>query len=131
MAVKAYKQIEYKAKIRIIEDDSVVEATFRLPRSIDYFRGAEGNTNKDNLMTFANTCLGFDKPVQVEVENGSIVNCTTLAELLDYGVPVDISDVLVQWHKTYEKAQKIKEETVKKLKSAGNSTQKATLEVQN
>lgn len=130
MAIRAYNQATYKAKIKF-EDNSTVGATFRLPRSMDYFRSAEGNTNKDNLMTFSNTCLGFDKPVDVELEDGTQIQCNTLAELLEYGVPIDITDVLVQWHKKHTENEKAKEALVKKSKSAGNSTQKATPDTNN
>lgn len=127
MVLKAYKPVTYTATIRF-EDNTTVEADFRLPRSIDYFKSAEGNLNKDNLMTFANTCMGFKKPVQVELEDGSIINATNMLTMIDLGIQMDISDVLLKWYKQQEKAQEVKDELVKKSKSVGNSTKKATQE---
>lgn len=127
MALKAYKQVTFKANLKF-EDDSIVGATFRLPRSIDFFKSAEGNTIKDNLMTFSNICLGLDEPQDVELADGQVIPVKTLAELIELGVPVDISDAMVKWYQVQQKANEAKEKLVKKSKSAGNSTPKGTPE---
>ncbi len=123
MALKAYKEHTFKANVKF-EDESVKEVTFRLPRNTDLYTSEDGNTNLNALMTFANMAKPFDKPVQVETENGSIVNCTTLKELIDLGVIMKLDDVFSQWDKKRQEIESEKEKALKKSKSAGNSTPK-------
>ena len=113
MALKAYIEHTFKANV-MFEDDSVKEVTFRLPRNTDLYTSEDGNTNLNTLYTFANMAKPFDKPVQVETEDGSIVNCTTMKELISLGVVM--------------KLEEEKEKALKKSKSAGNSTLKGTPE---
>ena len=122
MALKAYREQTFKATIRFLEDDSTVEATFRMPRPIDYFISPDGNRNLENQKFFANIFKSFNKPVQVEVEDGSIHNIDNLAALQELGVPMDISDCLVKWSEKQKQIQDEKDALVKKSKSAGNST---------
>lgn len=123
MALKAYKEHTFKANVKF-EDESVKEVTFRLPRNTDLYTSEDGNTNLNALMTFANMAKPFDKPVQVETEDGSIVNCTTLKELIDFGVIIKLDDVFKQWDKKRQEIESEKEKALKKSKSAGNSTPK-------
>ena len=123
MALKAYIEHTFKANVRF-EDDSVKEVTFRLPRNTDLYTSEDGNTNLNTLMTFANMAKPFDKPVQVETENGSIVNCTTLKELIDLGVVLKLDDVITKWFEKRQEVETEKEKALKKSKSAGNSIQK-------
>lgn len=123
MALKAYKEHTFKANVKF-EDKSVKEVTFRLPRNTDLYTSEDGNTNLNALMTFANMAKPFDKPVQVETEDGSIVNCTTLKELIDFGVIIKLDDVFKQWDKKRQEIESEKEKALKKSKSAGNSTPK-------
>lgn len=127
MALKAYKEHTFKANVKF-EDESVKEVTFRLPRNTDLYTSEDGNTNLNALMTFANMAKPFDKPVQVETEDGSIVNCTTLKELIDFGVIIKLDDVFKQWDKKRQEIESEKEKALKKSKSAGNSTPKDTPE---
>lgn len=127
MVLKAYKEHTFKANIKF-EDDSVKEVVFRLPRNTDVYTSEDGNTNLNTLYTFANMAKPFDKPVQVETEDGSILNITTLRELIDLGVVVRMEDVATKWFEKRNQIEAEKEALVKKSKSAGNSTQKATQE---
>ena len=127
MALKAYIEHTFKANVRF-EDDSVKEVTFRLPRNTDLYTSEDGNTNLNTLMTFANMAKPFEKPVQVETENGSIVNCTTLKELIDLGVVLKLDDVITKWFEKRQEVEAEKEKALKKSKSAGNSTPKDTPE---
>lgn len=125
MALKAYIEHTFKANIRF-EDDTVKEVTFRLPRNTDLYTSEDGNTNLNTLMTFANMAKPFDKPVQVETENGSIVNCTTLRELIDFGIVLKLDDVIQKWFEKRKEIEEEKEKALKKSKSAGNSISKGT-----
>ena len=125
ITVQVKKPITYKADI-IFEDESRVGATFRLPRSIDIFQGVDGNTNENNIKTFCNCFIEFDKKVEVALEDGTIIEATSLAQLIELGVVVNLSDVLMKWYEANQKEVKAKEELVKKSESAGNSTTKAT-----
>lgn len=127
ITVQVKKPVTYKADI-IFEDESRVGATFRLPRSIDIFQGVDGNTNENNIKTFCNCFISFDKKVEVALEDGTIIEATNLAQLVELGVPVILSDVLMKWHEAHLKNLRAKEELVKKSKSAGNSTSKGTTE---
>ena len=127
MALKAYIEHTFKANIRF-EDETVKEVTFRLPRNTDLYTSEDGNTNLNTLMTFANMAKPFEKPVQVETENGSIVNCTTLKELIDLGVVLKLDDVITKWFEKRQEVEAEKEKALKKSKSAGNSTSKGTTE---
>lgn len=126
MALKAYKEQTFKATIKFLEDDSMVGATFRMPRPIDYFISPDGNRNLENQKFFANIFKSFDKPVQVEMEDGSILNIDNLAALQELGIPMDISDCLIKWAEKQKQIQDEKDALIKKSKSAGNSTKKAT-----
>jgi hypothetical protein len=127
MALKAYIEHTFKANVRF-EDDSVKEVTFRLPRNTDLYTSEDGNTNLNTLMTFANMAKPFEKPVQVETENGTIINCTTLKELIDLGVVLKLDDVITKWFEKRQEVEAEKEKALKKSKSAGNSTPKDTPE---
>ena len=127
MALKAYIEHTFKANVRF-EDDSVKEVTFRLPRNTDLYTSEDGNTNLNTLMTFANMAKPFEKPVQVETENGAIINCTTLKELIDLGVVLKLDDVIRKWYEKRQEIEAEKEKALKKSKSAGNSTPKDTPE---
>ena len=128
MALKAYKEQTFKATIKFLEDDSTVGATFRMPRPIDYYSSADGNLNVERQRFLANIFKSFDKPIQVEVDGGSIINVDSLTALMELGVPMDLSDALIKWAEKHAEIQKQKDELVKKQKSAGNSTIKATHE---
>lgn len=127
MALKAYIEHTFKANVRF-EDDSVKEVTFRLPRNTDLYTSEDGNTNLNTLMTFANMAKPFEKPVQVETENGTIINCTTLKELIDLGVVLKLDDVITKWFEKRQEVEAEKEKALKKSKSAGNSIPKDTPE---
>lgn len=126
MALKAYKEQTFKATIKFLEDDSTVEATFRMPRPIDYFSSSDGNVNLERQRFLANIFKSFDKPVKVEMEDGSIINIDNLAALQQLGIAMDLTDPLIKWAEKQTEIQKQKEELVKKSKSVGNSTKKAT-----
>lgn len=128
MVLKAYKEITFKAQIKFLEDNSVVEATFRKPRQTDYYSSRDGNQSLENLKLIANIFKSFDKPIKVELEDGTQVNVDNLEYLQNLGIPMDISDCLEKLGQLYINEQKEKEELVKKSKSAGNSTKKATTE---
>lgn len=127
MALKAYVEHTFKANI-IFEDNSTKEVTFRLPRNTDIYTSDDGNTNLNTLYTFANMAKVFETPVQVETENGSILNITTLRELIDLGVVVKMEDVAVKWFEKRKEVESEKARLVKKSKSVGNSTPKDTPE---
>lgn len=127
MALKAYIEHTFKANIRF-EDDTVKEVTFRLPRNTDLYTSEDGNTNLNTLLTFANMAKPFDKPVQVETEDGSILNCTTMKELIQLGVIMKLDDVITKWYEKRQEIEAEKEKALKKSKSAGNSTQRVTPE---
>lgn len=127
MALKAYIEHTFKANVRF-EDDTVKEVTFRLPRNTDLYTSEDGNTNLNTLMTFANMAKPFEKPVQVETENGSLINCTTLKELIDLGVILKLDDVIEKWSEKRNEVEAEKEKALKKSKSAGNSISKGTPE---
>lgn len=128
MVLKAYKEHTFKANVRF-EDDSAKEVTFRLPRNTDVYTSDDGNTNLNTLYTFANMAKPFDKPIQVETENGSILNVMTLRELIDLGVVLKMEDVAVKWIEKKQEVEAEKERLTKKSKSAGNSMQKATQDI--
>lgn len=128
MALKAYKEQTFKATIKFLEDGSTVGATFRMPRPIDYFSSADGNVLVERQRFLCNIFKSFDKPVQVEVEDGSILNVDNLTALLELGIPMDISDALIKWSDKHAEMQKEKDDLVKKQKSVGNSTKKVTPE---
>lgn len=130
MALKAYKEETFKAIIRFLEDGSTVEATFRMPRPIDYYSSPDGNQNLERQKFFANIFKSFDKPVAVEIEdnNGNVntLNIDSLAALQELGIAMDLSDCLQKWFEKQQKKQEEKDKLVKKSKSDGNSTKKAT-----
>lgn len=128
MVLKAYKEQTFKANIRF-EDDSIKEVVFRLPRNTDYYTSEDGNTNVNTLYTFANMAKPFTTPVQVESENGSILNITTMRELIDLGIRINLDDALVKWVEKRQEIEAEKERLTKKSKSVGNSTSKGTQEV--
>lgn len=115
MALKAYKEITFKANIKF-EDESVKEVEFRLPRNTDIYRSEDGNTNLNTLYTFANMAKPFKKPIQVELEDGSIINVDNIKALMDLGITIDLSDAVIKWFETKEKVEKEKAELVKKSK---------------
>ena len=127
MALKAYKEHTFKANVKF-EDESVKEVTFRLPRNTDLYTSEDGNTNLNTLYTFANMAKPFDKPVQVETEDGSILNCTTMKELINLGVVMRLDDVITKWYEKRQEIEAEKEKALKKSKSVGNSTLKGTTE---
>lgn len=123
MVLKAYKEHTFKANVRF-ENDETLEVVFRLPKNTDVYTGGDGNTNTDTLYTFANMAKPFSKPVQVETEDGSILNITTLKELIDLGVVMHMEDVAIKWFEKRNQIEEEKAKLVKKSKSVGNSTQK-------
>ena len=123
MALKAYKEHIFKANIKF-EDDSEKEVSFRLPRNTDVYTSGDDNLNVNTLYTIANMAKPFEKPVQVEIEDGSILNITTLKGLVDLGVIIGLSDVIIKWSEAREKAQAEKDRLVKKSKSDGGSSKK-------
>ena len=125
MALKAYKEQTFKAEVKF-EDDSVKEVVFRLPKNTDVHTSDDGNLNINTLFTFGNMAKPFDTPVQVEVENGSILNIRSLRELIDLGVVLDLSDVVKKWMEAKDKAQAEKDRLIKKSQSAGDSSSKGT-----
>lgn len=125
MALKAYREHIFKANITF-EDDSTKEVIFRLPRNIDVYTSGDDNLNVNTLYTIANMAKPFEKPVQVEVEDGSILNITTLKGLVDLGVIIGLSDVIIKWGEAREEAQAEKDRLVKKSKSDGGSSKKDT-----
>ena len=127
MALKAYIEHTFKANVTF-EDNSVKEVTFRLPRNTDLYTSEDGNTNLNTLYTFANMAKPFDKPIQVEIENGSIINCTTMKELISLGVVMKLDDVITKWYEKRQEIEAEKEKVLKKSKSVGNSTSKGTPE---
>lgn len=127
MALKAYIEHTFKANIRF-EDDTTKEVTFRLPRNTDLYASEDGNTNVNTLYTFANMAKPFETPVQVELENGSILNLTTMKELIEYGVIMKLDDVIEKWVQKRKEVEAEKEKALKKSKSAGNSMPKGTQE---
>lgn len=125
MALKAYKEQTFKAEVKF-EDDSVKEVTFRLPKNTDVHTSDDGNLNTNTLFTFGNMAKPFDVPVQVEIDNGSILNIKTLRELIDLGVVLNLSDVVQKWMEARDKAQAEKDRLIKKSQSAGDSSKKDT-----
>jgi len=123
MALQAYKERTFKAEIKF-EDDSVREVVFRLPRNTDAYTSADGNTNLDLLYTLANMAKPLEQAVQVEVEDGSILNIKSVRELIDLGVSVSFIDAINKWFEEREKAQAEKDRLVKKSKSAGGLDKK-------
>lgn len=128
MALKAYKEITYKATIKFLEDDSEVGATFRLPRPTDYFVSDDGNRNLEAQRLVANLFKSFEKPVEVEFENENggfyTKNINKLSELIDLGIPMDLSDCINKLTEAQIQEQERKETLVKKHKSVGSSTKK-------
>lgn len=131
MVLKAYKERTFKANVRFIEDNSVVGATFRVPRQLDYYISEDGNKFLERQKLIANIFKSFDKPVQVELEDGSIVNVDNLSYLQDIGVAIDTTDCINKLSQELEAVSKEKDELVKKQKSAGNSTKKAMTKGEN
>lgn len=127
ITIQVRKPVTYKADI-IFGDGSRVGATFRLPRPIDIYQGVDGNTNENNIRTFCNCFVSFDKKVEITLEDGSIIEAASLAQLIELGVDMDLGNVLLKWYEAHQKSIKDKEELVKKFKSAGNSTSKGTTE---
>lgn len=123
MALKAYKEQIFNANIKF-DDGSVKEVEFRLPRNTDVYKSEDGNTNLDTLYTFANMAKPFKTPIQVEAENGSILNIDSIRGLIELGVTMDMTDVVLKWYEKRNQVEAEKERIVKKSKSAGNSTQK-------
>lgn len=128
MILKAYKEQTFKAEIKFTETNDVKEVVFRLPRNTDVYTSDDGNTNLNTIRTFGNMAKPFDRPIQVEAEDGSILNITTLNELIDLGVQMQFDDVALKWYEKRQEIEAEKERLVKKSKSAGNSTSKATQE---
>lgn len=125
MALKAYKEQTFKAEVKF-EDDSVKEVTFRLPKNTDVHTSDDGNLNTNTLFTLGNMAKPFDTPVQVEIDDGSILNIKTLRELIDLGVVLNLSDVVKKWMDARDKAQAEKDRLIKKSQSAGDSSKKGT-----
>ena len=123
MALTAYKEQTFKADIKF-EDDSVKTVVFRLPKNTDAYSSSDGNENLNLLYTLANMAKPFDAPVQVEIENGSLVNVTTVRGLIDLGVSVNFADAIEKWLSERTKAQAEKDRLVKKSQSAGDSSKK-------
>lgn len=124
MVLKAYKEETFKANIKFIEDGSIVGATFRLPRQADYFLSVDRNVALERQKLLSNIFKSFDKPVQVEMEDGSIVNVDNLAYLIELGIAMDMTDCWQKFFEAQEKAEKEKEKLIKKSKSDGNSTKR-------
>ena len=120
MALQAYKEKTFEANIKF-EDDSTKKVIFRLPRSIDVYTSGDGNSNASTLYTLANMAKPFDKPVQVEVDGGSLMNITTVRDLIDLGVFIDFSEAIEKWLEARKKAQEEKDKLLKKSKSGGSS----------
>lgn len=125
MVLKAYREKTFTANVRF-EDDSIKEVVFRLPRNTDIYDGGDGNSNLNILGTLSNMAKPFDTPVQVETENGSILNILTLKELVSLGVQMNFSDVIQKWDESREQSQAEKEALVKKSASVGGSKAKVT-----
>ena len=123
MALKAYIEHTFKANVTF-EDGSVEEVTFRLPRNTDLYTSEDGNTNLNTLYTFANMAKPFDKPMPVQAGDGSIINCTTMKELINLGVVMKLDDVITKWYEKRQEIEAEKEKALKKSKSAGSSTSK-------
>lgn len=113
MVLQAYKEVTFKANVSF-EDESVKEVVFRLPRNTDAYTSPDGNASLNLMYTLSNMAKPFEKPVQVEVEGGSILNVKTLRELVDLGVYVDFSDAIDKWMEKREKSEKEKARLVKK-----------------
>lgn len=126
MVLKAYKERTFTANIKFLEDDSMVEATFRMPRPIDYFVSPDKNQNLEQQKFLANIFKSFKKPVQVEQEDGSVLNVDNLSALQEMGIAMDLSDCLIKWLEMANAENAEKEKLVKKSKSDGNSTKKDT-----
>ena len=84
------------------------------------------NFSGEIFFTFGNMAKPFDVPVQVEIDNGSILNIKTLRELIDLGVVLNLSDVVQKWMEARDKAQAEKDRLIKKSQSAGDSSKKDT-----
>ena len=125
MALTAYKEKTFEAELKF-EDDSTKKVTFRLPRNTDVYSSSDGNSNIGTLYTLANMAKPFDKAVQVETDNGSLLNIKTVRELIDLGVFIDFSDAIEKWLDAKQKAQEEKDKLLKKSKSGGNSEEKGT-----
>lgn len=130
MALQAYKEKTFKANISF-EDESVKEVVFRLPRNTDAYSSPDGNSNVDLLYTLANMAKPFEKHVQVEVEDGSLLNIKTVRELVDLGVIINFTDAISKWYDERAKAAEEKANLVKKSKSAGGSDKKDTPQAKN
>lgn len=126
MALKARGTKKFKANIKFLEDNSVKEVSCRLPRLLDYHRGEAGNVVEDRLMLLSNIIENFEKPVQVALEDNSVINVYSFRQLLEYDVEMDYDDIWDKMNKASEEAQADKEKLVKKSKSDGGSEVKAT-----
>lgn len=113
MALKAFIEQTFEADVKFA-DDSVKKVKFRLPRTTDIYKSSDGNQLLDNLYTIANMAKPFEKPVQVEIEDGSILNIYTVKELIELGVDMDLSDAIEKWAEKNKKVKAEKERLVKK-----------------
>jgi hypothetical protein len=126
MALKAYKERTFKAKI-VFEDESTKEVEFRLPKNTDLYTSADGNSNLNVMYTLANMAKPFS-PIQVELADGSILNATTLLELIELGVTMNYSEAISKWFEERDKAAEERNRLIKKSKSDGGSIKKDTLQ---
>lgn len=126
MALKITKDTTFKATVTFLQDGSTKEVTFRLPRPKDFYTSRDGNTSHESMMTICNMALPFEEPVMVTDETGNAVPISSLKTLYELDITFTIDDIMTKWKKANEQAVKDKEELVKKSKSAGSSTQKAT-----
>ena len=126
MALKARVAKKFKANIKFLEDNSVKEVSCRLPRLLDYHRGEAGNVVEDRLMLLANIIENFERPVQVVVEDGSVINVYSFRQLLEHDVEMDYDDIWAKMNEAAEEAQAEKDKIVKKSKSGGGSEAKDT-----
>lgn len=125
MALKLKADKLFKANV-LIGGELDKEVTFRLPRTIDLYSSADGNQLTNTLYTISNMAKPFEKPIQIENVDGSILNIMTLKDLVSLGVEIDLTDVIEKWSEAREESESEKERLTKKSELAGNSTKKAT-----
>lgn len=134
MVLQARTTQQFRANVGILDQGVVVETievTFNFPRAIDYHISESGNRLENLYYTYSNMACRFNKPIQVPLIDGSIINVFTLRELVDLGYGLDLNEAGLKEQEAMFAAKDEADKLVKKSKSDGNSDKKVILEDKN